>query len=60
MGKDNNVDINIQYISAPRYRLQVRAMDYKVAENALRDAAESAINYIKRNNGIGTFHRKET
>jgi translation initiation factor 2 subunit 1 len=58
--KDNNSFITIQYVSAPKYRIQVRAMDYKVAEELLRNAADIAIDYIKKYNGNGTFHRKET
>ena len=58
--KDENIDINVQYISAPRYRLQVRAMDYKIAEDVLRRAADRAIKQIKVLNGKGEFHRKES
>ncbi|WP_455393050.1 translation initiation factor IF-2 subunit alpha, partial [[Eubacterium] cellulosolvens] len=57
---DNDVEIQIQYVSAPKYRLQIRAMDYKVAEDAMREAANRAIEYIKKHNGSGVFHRKET
>jgi translation initiation factor 2 subunit 1 len=57
---DEEVEINVQYVSAPRYRLQIRAMDYKVAEEALRNAANRAIEYIKNYEGHGVFHRKES
>ena len=57
---ENDVEIHIQYVSAPKYRIQVRAMDYKTAEDALRKAAERAIDHIKKNNGNGVFHRKES
>ena len=57
---EENVQIKIQYVSAPRYRIQVRAMDYKLAEEVLRDSAQRAIDYIKKCDGYGTFHRKET
>jgi len=57
---DENVDVNVQYVSAPRYRLQVRAMDYKVAEDVLRKAADRAIDYIKKYDGQGKFQRKES
>ncbi|MFW9880273.1 MAG: translation initiation factor IF-2 subunit alpha, partial [Candidatus Thorarchaeota archaeon] len=57
---DEEVEIKVQYVSAPRYRLQVRAMDYKVAEEAMKNAANRAIEYIKKYNGHGVFHRKET
>ncbi len=56
---DKNSEIRIQYVSAPKYRIQVKAMDYKLAEEILRNAADIAINYIKQHNGNGTFHRKE-
>lgn len=60
-GKVNDdVEIEIQYVSAPKYRLQVQAMDYKVAEEAMRDAANRAIEYIKKHDGNGVFHRKES
>ena len=60
LAKDDNTEINIQYISAPKYRIQVRAMDYKAAEELIRDAANEAITHIKKHQGNGIFHRKET
>lgn len=57
--KEENIDIKVQYVSAPRYRIQVRAMDYKMAEEVLRKAADKALDYLKKSNGSGTFHRKE-
>ena len=56
---EEDVVIKVQYVSAPRYRLQVRAMDYKVAEEALKNAANRAIEHIKKYDGQGVFHRKE-
>lgn len=57
---DENAMVKIQYVSAPKYRIQVRAMDYKMAEDVLRKAADKAIQYIKDHNGNGIFFRKET
>ena len=57
---EDDIEIKIQYVSAPKYRLQVRAMDYKVAEEAMKNAANRAIDYIKKHDGNGVFHRKET
>ncbi len=45
------------YIGAPRYKIRVRASHYKEAENALSDAANIAIEVIKRNDGYGMFYR---
>jgi translation initiation factor 2 subunit 1 len=56
---DDNVEVKIQYVSAPKYRIQVRAMDYKMAEDIMRKAADKALDYIKQYNGAGAFHRKE-
>lgn len=53
------IDITATYVGAPRYRIHVRAPDYKQAENALKKAAESAIKFIKKNEGAGTFHRHD-
>ncbi|MEA2076125.1 MAG: translation initiation factor IF-2 subunit alpha [Euryarchaeota archaeon] len=45
------------YIGAPRYKIRVRASHYKEAENVLSDAANTAIEVIKRNDGYGMFYR---
>ncbi|MDK2892578.1 translation initiation factor IF-2 subunit alpha [Methanohalophilus sp.] len=58
----NNVDrddvrLNITYTGAPRYRIQVIAPDYKVAEAVLKKSAETAIDKIQQLGGKGVFHR---
>jgi len=45
------------YIGAPRYKIRVTAPNYKEAENALSDAANAAIEVIKKNEGFGKFYR---
>ncbi len=54
-----DVQILVQYIGAPKYRIKVRAPDYKSAEEELKDAAQRSIDYISNCNGTGEFHRKE-
>jgi translation initiation factor 2 subunit 1 len=49
----------VQYIGAPKYRIKVKAPDYKIAEEELKDAANRAIDYISNKSGTGEFHRKE-
>jgi translation initiation factor 2 subunit 1 len=49
--------IEISYVGAPRYRLQVEALDYKKAETLLRASANNAIEAIKKFNGTGEFYR---
>ena len=43
------------YVGAPRYRLHVKAPDYKLAESALKKSAQSAIKYMEQHGGEGTF-----
>lgn len=54
-----DVQIEVQYTGAPRYRIKVKAPDYKVAEEELRGAADRAIKLIQKRGGAGTFIRGE-
>jgi translation initiation factor 2 subunit 1 len=54
-----DVEIKVQYVGAPRYRIQVKAPDYKVAEDELRHAAERAVGIITKTGGVGQFIRGE-
>jgi translation initiation factor 2 subunit 1 len=54
-GEGTTVDIS--YVGAPRYRVRVIAPDYKKAENVLKNAAKTAIDYVKKHEGEGEFHR---
>ncbi|MCD1293828.1 translation initiation factor IF-2 subunit alpha [Methanocella sp. CWC-04] len=51
------VTVDITYVGAPRYRVNVIAPDYKKAENVLRNSAKIAIDYIEKHEGEGEFHR---
>ena len=57
-GKENEV-VNVEclYVGAPRYEIRVTAPDYKKAEAALREAAKTAIEIVKKSGGEGEFHR---
>ena len=54
-----DVTIAVQYVGAPRYRLRVKAPDYKVAEEEMRAAAERAIAIIRKTGGEGSYVRQE-
>lgn len=58
--EDKEVEIHIQYLGAPRYGVQVKALNYKDAEEELRKAQERVIGYITEHGGEGSFHRTET
>jgi translation initiation factor 2 subunit 1 len=53
----DGITIEITYVGAPRYRIRVVAPDYKKAENVLKNAAKTAIDYVKKHDGEGEFHR---
>ncbi|MDI6889059.1 MAG: translation initiation factor IF-2 subunit alpha [Methanocellales archaeon] len=52
------VNLELSYVGAPRYRIKVVAPDYKKAENALRKAADTAIEVVRAKSGVGEFHRQ--
>ena len=57
--KDNSeVQLEITYFGAPRYRIKVTSLDYKMAENVLKSCADATIDYIKKHDGSGKFYRK--
>lgn len=58
-GEYEDVGIEVQYTGAPRYRIRVKAPDYKVAEDELRAAAERAIKVVTKSGGVGQFIRGE-
>jgi len=53
-----DVDIQVKYIGAPHYIIQVRAPDYKIAEDEMKKAVEKIKQQIKEYNGECEFHRK--
>jgi translation initiation factor 2 subunit 1 len=58
-GVDNGegVSVEISYVGAPRYRLRVVAPDYKKAEQVLKKVSTIAIDFVKKHEGEGEFHR---
>ncbi|MHB8605022.1 MAG: translation initiation factor IF-2 subunit alpha [Thermoplasmatota archaeon] len=53
-----DVTVEVQYVGAPRYRVKVKAPDYKVAEEEFKGAAERAIKVIEKKGGVGSFTRE--
>ena len=50
-----DVEVEVLYTGAPRYRIKVKAPEYKAAEEELQAAAARAIKIITRNGGVGNF-----
>ena len=56
IGKENIV---VKYLGGGVYRVQVKAKDYKQAEQILKNSTESAIEIISKGEGEGSFVRQE-
>jgi len=57
-GTNEEIKLDIIYMGSPRYRIKVEAPEYKIAEEALRKAANRAIEVIKSFGGEGQFYRE--
>ena len=54
-----DVEVDIRYIGAPKYRIEILSPDYKSGEEVLKAVANSAIEYIKKyKGGEGSFVRE--
>lgn len=50
-------NVEITYMGAPRYRIEVTARDYRTAEEILRETAKNIIDSIVKAGGAGSFSR---
>ena len=50
-------DIKISVVSPPKYRIEVKASDYKEANDIMKKATETAIESIASSGGEGVFER---
>lgn len=56
--KYDDVEIEIKYVGAPHYMITVKAPDYKIAENELKEAIQKIEENITQHNGEFRFRRK--
>jgi translation initiation factor 2 subunit 1 len=54
---DDDIEVRVRYLSAPLYRIEVRAPDYKLAEKELKTRIDASIAYIKKHGGDASFKR---
>ena len=59
VGESEGADVKVYLVSPPAYRIVVSAEDYKSAENILEKATESALKYISKSGGKGSFQREK-
>ena len=55
---DDEDEIKVQCVGAPRYRITIKSTDYISAEKALKAAAERCISLVELSGGNGTFLRE--
>ena len=53
----DEIELEVTYVGAPEYRIRVTAPNYKVAEEALEESAQRAIDRVEESGGSGEFHR---
>jgi len=54
-----DVEVDIKYIGAPQYRVEIKAPDYKSGEEVLKIVSNKAIEYISKYDGKGSFIRED-
>ena len=59
VGESEDADVTVYLVSPPKYRIVVSAEDYKSAENVLEKATTSAVKFISKNGGTGSFRREK-
>jgi len=55
--QDSQVDVYV--VAAPKYRIEVRAENYREAEQVLKESTEAALRSITEAGGQGTFQREK-
>ncbi len=58
MKKDSTIDIT--YLGAPKYRLSIKAEDFKTAEKSLKPIIEEIQKNMEKNSGTFKFSREES
>jgi len=54
----DELDLEVTYVGAPEYRIEVQAPDYKTAESELEASADRARGVVEEQGGTARFHRE--
>lgn len=55
---ENEVSVNCYYDGAPKYRIEIKAPDYKLAESVWKVATKSLISSVESNQGSAVIERQ--
>ena len=55
---ENEISVNCYYDGAPKYRIEIKAPDYKLAESAWLTATNTLISSVKSNQGTAEIERQ--
>jgi len=59
LATDANGRVAIHYLGAPKYRVEVTALDYKTAEDLMEEATKVALKEVASSGGEADFKREE-
>jgi len=51
--------VEISYVAAPKYKVEIRSEDYKIAEEIFEEQAKNAVDKIEELGGKGEYFREE-
>lgn len=57
--RDEDTNVDLYYVGAPKYRIDVTAQSYKAAENEMQRAVQLMIEVVTKAGGKGEFQRAE-
>ncbi len=57
LAKKKNIDLNIEYLGTPKYKIDLYADEYKELESGLNEIIESIKDYLEKNMGEVEFKR---
>jgi translation initiation factor 2 subunit 1 len=58
--KADDINIEVEYVGAPRYRITIEGEDYKSAEKVMKKAVDGVLKRIKKLGGSGNFVREQS
>ena len=59
VGEAEDAEVTVYLVSPPKYRIVVSAEDYKSAESIMEKTTESALKFIEKSGGTGSFTREK-